>query len=183
MYSIDIDGCPDAELDYVIASSSPRGIGGRGRRRGSTRRSSPRLGSATSAAPTAGRTSAGTGKWETASHSTNARNTAASRNVQKVPQGCAYPIVDAIRPYIVRLKPAYLKENHQVFEADKKGAVVLGQTSVRSHCEQFSKQAGLKPIRLHEFRHSCVSSLLMHGISPRLVARWVGDTESMVLST
>ena len=94
-----------------------------------------------------------------------------------------YPIVDAIRPYIARLKPAYLKENHQVFEADKKGAVVLGQTSVRRHCEQYSKQAGLKPIRLHEFRHSCVSNLLMHGISPRLVARWVGDTESMVLST
>ena len=41
----------------------------------------------------------------------------------------------------------------------------------------------MEPIKLHEFRHSCVSNLLMHGISPRLVARWVDDTESMVLST
>ena len=66
MYSIDIDGCPDAELDYVIDLLISERDRGRGRRRGSTRRSSPGLGSATSATPTAGRTSAGTGKEEAA---------------------------------------------------------------------------------------------------------------------
>lgn len=94
-----------------------------------------------------------------------------------------YPIVDAIRPYIEKLMPKDPAKRGQVFPGETKGAVVLGQTSVRRHCERFAKQAGVKAIRLHEFRHSCVSNLLMHGISPRLVARWVGDTESMVLST
>ena len=45
------------------------------------------------------------------------------------------------------------------------------------------RKPGSRSFKLHEFRHSCVSNLLMSGISPRLVSRWVGDTESMVLST
>ena len=94
-----------------------------------------------------------------------------------------YPIVDAIKPYIEKLRMENPKADAQVFPGEKDGAVVLGQSSVRRYCERFAKKAGLRPIRLHEFRHSCVSNLLMHGISPRLVARWVGDTESMVLST
>ena len=94
-----------------------------------------------------------------------------------------YPIVEAIKPYIEKLRLENPKPDAQVFPGEKDGAVVLGQSSVRRYCERFAKKAGLTPIRLHEFRHSCVSNLLMHGISPRLVARWVGDTESMVLST
>lgn len=94
-----------------------------------------------------------------------------------------YPIVEAIKPYIEILRPEDAKPITQVFASEKEGAIVLGQSSVRRACERFAKEAGLAPIRLHEFRHSCVSNLLMHGISPRLVARWVGDTESMVLST
>ena len=93
-----------------------------------------------------------------------------------------YPIVEAIKPYIEKLRPDNWIKDCQVFPGEN-GNVVLGQTSVRRYCERFAEKAGLRPIRLHEFRHSCVSNLLMHGISPRLVARWVGDTESMVLST
>lgn len=41
----------------------------------------------------------------------------------------------------------------------------------------------MEPIKLHEFRHSCVSNLLASGLPVRVVARWVGDTERMVQDT
>jgi hypothetical protein len=42
--------------------------------------------------------------------------------------------------------------------------------------------AGLPPIKVHEFRHSCASNLIKEGIPLRIVARWLGDTEGTVLS-
>ncbi|MBQ7250903.1 MAG: integrase [Bacilli bacterium] len=41
----------------------------------------------------------------------------------------------------------------------------------------------MEPIKLHEFRHSCVSNLLASGLPVRVVARWVGDTEEVILQT
>lgn len=41
----------------------------------------------------------------------------------------------------------------------------------------------IKHIKIHGFRHSCVSYLLSQGMSYRTVARWVGDTEEVVLQT
>lgn len=38
-------------------------------------------------------------------------------------------------------------------------------------------------MKAHGFRHSCVSYLLSKGTSYRTVARWVGDTEQIVLQT
>ena len=48
---------------------------------------------------------------------------------------------------------------------------------------RYAEAAGVKAIKLHEFRHSCVSNRLMHKQPVRLVARWVGDTERMVQDT
>ena len=47
----------------------------------------------------------------------------------------------------------------------------------------YAKKAGAKVIKLHEFLLSCVSNLLASGLSVRVVARWVGDTERMVQET
>ena len=48
---------------------------------------------------------------------------------------------------------------------------------------KYSALAGLPQIRVHGFRHSCVSWLLSNGMSYRTVARWVGDTEKVILQT
>lgn len=45
------------------------------------------------------------------------------------------------------------------------------------------QKAGLPHIKVHGFRHSCVSYLLSQGMSYRTIARWVGDTEEVVLQT
>ena len=63
------------------------------------------------------------------------------------------------------------------------GAIVQGQSSVRRKAEMYAKKARLKVIKLHEFRHSCGSNLPASGLSVRVVARWVGDTECMVQDT
>jgi integrase len=77
----------------------------------------------------------------------------------------------------------FVDESRKTVWEDTRRAIVEGQSTVHRKAHDYAKKADVKVIKLHEFRHSCVSNLLMHGISPRLVARWVGDTESMVLST
>ena len=92
-----------------------------------------------------------------------------------------YPILEVFKPYIEELCPE--DKERQVFEAKKVAGSVWGQSTVRRLVVRYAAIAGVKPIKLHEFRHSCVSNLLMHKQPVRLVARWVGDTESMVLNT
>lgn len=94
-----------------------------------------------------------------------------------------YPILECFKPYIKELRPKEYKDV-QVFETRKRTqGSVWGQTTVRRLSMKYAALAGVKCIKLHEFRHSCVSNLLMHKQPVRLVARWVGDTESMVLNT
>ena len=92
-----------------------------------------------------------------------------------------YPVLDIFKPYIKELCPE--DKSRQIFEAKQTGAKVWGQTTVRRLAMRYAEAAGVKAIKLHEFRHSCVSNLLMHKQPVRLVARWVGDTETMVLNT
>ena len=47
----------------------------------------------------------------------------------------------------------------------------------------YAKKAGAKVIKLHEFLLSRVSNLLASGLSVRVVAHWVGDTERTVQET
>ncbi len=93
-----------------------------------------------------------------------------------------YPILECFKPYIKELRLQEYKDV-QVFEAKLRRGSVWGQTTVRRLVIKYAALAGVKAIRLHEFRHSCVSNLLMHKQPVRLVARWAGDTESMVLNT
>ena len=61
-----------------------------------------------------------------------------------------------------------------------KESVVVGEMTLRKKNTKYAKMAGVKAIKIHEFRHSCASNLLRGNQSIRLVARWLGDTESTI---
>lgn len=65
-------------------------------------------------------------------------------------------------------------------EAGEDGEVI-GQTPIRGASIKYAKLANLKPIKLHEFRHSCASNMLKAGLPVRVVADWLGDSEATVL--
>ena len=93
-----------------------------------------------------------------------------------------YPLLAEFVPYIEELRPK--KGNPgMVFKSKSKDAIVQGQSSVRRKAQVYAEKAGVKVIKLHEFRHSCVSNLLASGLSVRVVSRWVGDAERMVQET
>jgi site-specific recombinase XerD len=87
------------------------------------------------------------------------------------------PIVSALAPLVVKHGKGFL------FPSSRSTSSVIGETSVRRLCAFYSDKAGLESIKLHEFRHSCASNLLRAGIPVRVVARWLGDTESVVSDT
>ena len=58
---------------------------------------------------------------------------------------------------------------------------VIGQTPIRLASVKYAKMAKLKPIKLHEFRHSCASNMLKAGLPVRVVADWLGDSEATVM--
>ena len=94
-----------------------------------------------------------------------------------------YPIFECFNPYIKELRPKEYKDV-QVFETRKRTqGSVWGQTTVRWLSMKYAALAGVKCIKLHEFRHSCVSNLLASSLSVRVVARWVWNTERMVQET
>jgi len=61
------------------------------------------------------------------------------------------------------------------------GATVINEGHVRRLAKQYAKKAGLPAIKIHEFRHSCASNLIRANFPVRVVAHWLGDTESTVL--
>lgn len=61
-------------------------------------------------------------------------------------------------------------------------AKVMGENHIRLLVRKYASLAGLERIKVHEFRHSCASNLIRAGVPLRIVARWLGDTESTVLS-
>jgi len=86
------------------------------------------------------------------------------------------PVVDAVKPLLKDRETGWLFPGSF-------GAPTLGETSVRRLNKEYAAKAGLKALRLHEFRHSCASNLLRAKVSVRLVARWLGDTETTLLNT
>lgn len=93
--------------------------------------------------------------------------------------------VNSIRylPVIPPIKELLPKKSRGfVFKSTWPGVAVMGETSVRRKMLRYSGMAKLKPIKIHGFRHSCASNLLKNGISPRIVAQWLGDNENTVLS-
>ena len=93
-----------------------------------------------------------------------------------------YPIIEAVKPFLESLE----RRSEYCFPCRsrvKSTAVTIGHSEVRRRVEKYIKLADLPHMKVHGFRHSCVSWLLSKGMSYRTVARWVGDTESVVLKT
>ena len=93
-----------------------------------------------------------------------------------------YPIIEAVKPFLESLG----RKSEYCFPCRsrvKTTAVTMGHSEVRRRVEKYIRLAGLPHMKVHGFRHSCVSWLLSKGMSYRTVARWVGDTESVVLET
>ena len=76
--------------------------------------------------------------------------------------------------YDIQEKPSYF-----VFG----GYRPIPESSIQGRKNYFFKKAGLAPIRLHDFRHSCASFLINHGTTPVLVSKWLGHANiSMTLN-
>ena len=92
-----------------------------------------------------------------------------------------YPILEVIKPFLQSVP----KISEYCFPCCNKtcDAVTIGHSEVRRRVDKYIKLAGLPHMKVHGFRHSCVSYLLSQGMSYRTVARWVGDTETVVLQT
>lgn len=68
-----------------------------------------------------------------------------------------------------------------VFSSSMKGKCI-GPSTVRRKIFVYSKEAGLKAIKIHEFRHSCATWLISSGVPVRNVSRWLGhSSESITL--
>lgn len=100
-----------------------------------------------------------------------------------------YPIIKAVKPFLESLPrdsmycfptrcgiPRRTRERKGIFPT-------MGPSEVRRIVLKHAKLAGLPHIKIHGFRHSCVSYLLSKGMNYRTVARWIGDTEEVILQT
>lgn len=60
----------------------------------------------------------------------------------------------------------------------------LPESSIQKAKRTYCQKAGLKEIRIHDFRHSCASLLINHGANITVVARYLGHSDvSMTLNT
>ncbi|MBP5091558.1 MAG: site-specific integrase [Bacilli bacterium] len=81
------------------------------------------------------------------------------------------------------LLPPNLKSEDFLFPARQSSpGKVTGEMTVRRLVTHYARKAGLEPIKVHEFRHSCASNLLRKGIPIRIVANWLGDTEGTIMN-
>ena len=53
----------------------------------------------------------------------------------------------------------------------------ITNSTVRCHKNSLCKKAGLKQIRIHDFRHSCASLLINNGANITIVAKYLGHTK------
>ena len=68
-----------------------------------------------------------------------------------------YPLLKVLEPYFANLKPTKGGSPY-VFSTKSKleGTGVEGQSTTRKKTIAYAEKAGMEPIKLHEFRHSCV---------------------------
>lgn len=63
------------------------------------------------------------------------------------------------------------------------GIKPLSETTIQNHKNKYCKQANVKQIRIHDFRHSCASLLISKNADPVLVAKYLGHSDvSMTLN-
>lgn len=60
----------------------------------------------------------------------------------------------------------------------------IPESTLQKVKNSYFKVAGMPPIRIHDFRHSCASYLINNGATPLLVSKWLGHSNvSMTLNT
>ena len=57
------------------------------------------------------------------------------------------------------------------------------KSSITKKNAKYSKEAGIKQIRVHDFRHSCASLLVDSGASINLIAKDLGHTPTETMNT
>jgi len=65
------------------------------------------------------------------------------------------------------------------FPSSREGKCI-GPSTVRRKISEYSSAAGLKPIRIHEFRHSCATFLISSGVPVRNVSKWLGHSSEAI---
>ena len=55
--------------------------------------------------------------------------------------------------------------------------IPITNSKIRCHKNSLCKKAGLKQIRIHDFRHSCASLLINNGANITIVAKYLGHTK------
>lgn len=86
-------------------------------------------------------------------------------------------------PGIEELLPPDLAPDDFLFPSRQAGpSKVTGEITVRRLAKHYAKKAGLPPLKVHEFRHSCASNLLRQNVPLRVVANWLDDTEATILN-
>lgn len=63
------------------------------------------------------------------------------------------------------------------------GNTIMSGSTIRRVFAKYTKIAGLKPIRIHDLRHSYVSALIHLGITTKVIASLIGDREEQVIKT
>ena len=77
-------------------------------------------------------------------------------------------------------KKKYFNEDWFVFGDE----LPFRETTIQVKKNKYCKQAGVKQIRIHDFRHSCASFLIQHGASIVLVSKYLGHSKiSITLDT
>lgn len=77
-------------------------------------------------------------------------------------------------------KKKYFSEEWFVFGDE----LPFKETTIQVRKNKYCKQAGVKQIRIHDFRHSCASFLIQHGASIVLVSKYLGHSKiSITLDT
>lgn len=77
-------------------------------------------------------------------------------------------------------KKKYFSEEWFVFGDE----LPFKETTIQVRKNKYCEQAGVKQIRIHDFRHSCASFLIQHGASIVLVSKYLGHSKiSITLDT
>jgi len=104
--------------------------------------------------------------------------------ISKPKTDSSYRVIPMCDSLVDELKLYYEKVSK--FENFNKNFFVLGRnngvepfppSAIRDRKRKLSQLAGLKEIRLHDFRHSCASLLINNGANITLVARFLGHSK------
>ena len=83
-------------------------------------------------------------------------------------------------PFIYDLFLKIPKNNSKYVFSSFKDSLVVGESSIRWRLDHYCLKAGVKKIKLHEFRHSCASLLINEGKDELQVAYWLGHSNPSI---